>query len=74
MPGSASRPSSSRRGSPHGYDPLRFAELLLQILGARRPRLRYRLGTDAVWVPRARRLIPESLFEWLMRANYQMNE
>jgi NAD(P)-dependent dehydrogenase (short-subunit alcohol dehydrogenase family) len=62
------------RAEQAGPDPLRFAELLLRILGARRPRLRYRLGTDAVWVPRARRLVPESVFEWLMRANYEMNE
>ncbi|PCC68631.1 short chain dehydrogenase [Nannocystis exedens] len=62
------------RAEQSGPDPIRFARLLLRILAARRPRLRYRLGTDAVWVPRARRLIPESVFEWLIRGNYEMNE
>ncbi|WAS91229.1 SDR family NAD(P)-dependent oxidoreductase [Nannocystis punicea] len=62
------------RSEQSGPDPIGFARLLLRILEAPRPRLRYRLGNDAVWVPRARRLIPESLFEWLMRNNYEMNE
>lgn len=62
------------RAEQSGPGPIRFAEVLLRILGARRPRLRYRLGNDAVWVPRARRLVLESLFEWPMRANYERDE
>lgn len=62
------------RAEQSGPDPILFARLLWQILAAKRPRLRYRLGKDAVWVPRARKLIPESAFEWLLRDEYKLNE
>lgn len=62
------------RAEQSGPDPIGFARLLLRILAAPRPRLRYRLGSDAVWVPRARRLVPEALFEHLLRANFDMDE
>jgi len=57
-----------------GADPLLFAKLLVRILESPRPRLRYRLGNDAKWVPRARKLMPEPLFEWGLREFYKMNE
>jgi NAD(P)-dependent dehydrogenase (short-subunit alcohol dehydrogenase family) len=45
-----------------GGEPRRVAELILAIAQARRPRLRYRVGADARWVPRLRQLLPESWF------------
>lgn len=57
-----------------GPDPILFARLLVRILESPKPRLRFRLGNDSVWVPRARKLIPESVFEWVLRENYKMNE
>lgn len=55
-----------------GPDPIAFAYLLEKILNSPNPRLRYRLGNDSVWVPRLRALIPESLFERILRRNYKI--
>jgi NAD(P)-dependent dehydrogenase (short-subunit alcohol dehydrogenase family) len=55
-----------------GPDPILFARLLERILNSPRPRLRYRLGSDAAWVPRIRAVIPESTFQWALRKNYQI--
>jgi len=55
-----------------GPDPIHLARLIERILNADRPRLRYRIGTDAFWVPKLRRVIPEPLFEFLLRKIYDI--
>ena len=55
-----------------GPDPSGVAERVARILAARRPKLRYRVGADARWVPRLRRLMPEFLFEAALRRNYRI--
>ena len=47
---------------------------MLRILTSRRPRLRYRVGPDAVWVPRLRPLLPASVFEYAIRKNYKVDD
>lgn len=50
-----------------GGNPIRVAALIVAIAQARRPRLRYRVGADARWVPRLKQLLPESWFQAGMR-------
>ncbi|MBC8161216.1 MAG: SDR family NAD(P)-dependent oxidoreductase [Roseiflexaceae bacterium] len=45
-----------------GDDPQKVARLVTQIVGEAHPRLRYRVGNDAVWVPRFKQLLPERWF------------
>ena len=56
----------------NGPDPVHLAPLIERILSSDRPRLRYRIGNDAYWVPKLRRLIPEALFEFLLRKIYDI--
>ncbi len=53
-----------------GGDPHRVAALILAIAQARRPRLRYRIGADARWVPWLKQLLPESWFKAGMRRRF----
>jgi NAD(P)-dependent dehydrogenase (short-subunit alcohol dehydrogenase family) len=56
-----------------GPDPSVMADCVARVLQARRPRLRYRVGMDARWVPRLRHLIPEALFEAALRKSYEID-
>ncbi len=53
-----------------GADPEGVAEAVSQIVRSERPRLRYRLGRDAVWVPRMKALLPESMFAAGLKRNF----
>lgn len=64
--------ASMEKTEQSGPDPIHLARLIARILSADKPRLRYRIGTDAYWVPKLRRLIPESLFEFLLRKIYDI--
>lgn len=57
-----------------GPGPEAFARLVEKILHARRPRLRYRVGGDARWVPLAKSLLPAGAYEFAIRRNYRMDE
>lgn len=61
------------RSEQSGPDPIKLARLVESILAAKRPKLRYRVGLDSKWVPRIRRVIPESLFERILRSNYKID-
>lgn len=61
-----------KKSEQSGPDPSGVAELVARVLAARRPKLRYRVGTDARWIPRLRRLMPEFLFEAALRRNYRI--
>ena len=56
-----------KEGPPVGADPSLCARVIVRAAEARRPRLRYLAGRDAVWLMRARRLLPECLFAAGMR-------
>jgi NAD(P)-dependent dehydrogenase (short-subunit alcohol dehydrogenase family) len=46
-----------------GADPIIVAKLILRIIEDESPRLRYRAGRAAIWIPRIRSIIPEGLFQ-----------
>lgn len=56
-----------------GPDPSLVADRVLHIVRSDSPKLRYRVGTDATWVPRMRRLLPEGLFEKAVRGVFRMD-
>lgn len=53
-----------------GGDPQMVAQLVSRVVQSKRPKLRYRVGSDAIWLPRMRRLMPERLFMWGLRREF----
>jgi NAD(P)-dependent dehydrogenase (short-subunit alcohol dehydrogenase family) len=56
-----------------GLPPARVAEAVLRAIRDRRPRLRYRVGREATWVPRARALAPPARFEATVRRMFGLD-
>lgn len=52
---------------PKGADPAEAAELIAKVAVSRSPRLRYGVGRDATRVPLARVLLPQRVFDRLVR-------
>jgi NAD(P)-dependent dehydrogenase (short-subunit alcohol dehydrogenase family) len=59
------KPSSSMPG------PEKVAAAALKALQAGRMAIRYPVGRDAVWLPFLRWLMPDSLFDWVLKVRYQ---
>jgi NAD(P)-dependent dehydrogenase (short-subunit alcohol dehydrogenase family) len=53
-----------------GDDPRNVARLALKVARARSPRLRYGSGREALWVPYAKVLLPQRLFDYLLRRGF----
>jgi NAD(P)-dependent dehydrogenase (short-subunit alcohol dehydrogenase family) len=51
------------RSIREGADPRKVAELVARVAGSRAPRLRYRVGSHARWVPLLRSLLPGRVFD-----------
>lgn len=56
----------------HGEDPQKVADMVLAIVQAARPKLRYRVGRDARIVPKLVTLLPERLFMDGLRRRFAM--
>jgi NAD(P)-dependent dehydrogenase (short-subunit alcohol dehydrogenase family) len=61
-----------KKSISQGGDPQRVAELIVKVAGSPSPRLRYRVGNDAVWLPRLRALLPGGLFHFGMRKRLKL--
>jgi hypothetical protein len=59
-----------RKAASEGEDPRKVAELVLKIARAGSPRLRYGVGREAYWLPYLKVLLPQSLFDYLMRRGF----
>lgn len=53
-----------------GGDPVEVARVIASIAESPRPKLRYRVGRDAAWIPRVRALLPEAMFMRGMRQRF----
>jgi NAD(P)-dependent dehydrogenase (short-subunit alcohol dehydrogenase family) len=58
---------------PGSIKPTLVAERVLDIIRRESPKLRYRVGTDATWVPRLRQVLPAGRFERGIRRIFQMD-
>lgn len=56
----------------HGDDPAKVADLIVRVSDSASPRLRYRVGNDAVWVPRLRAVLPDRLFQFGLRRRFNV--
>lgn len=56
-----------------GGDPGKVAANIVAVAASRRPNLRYRVGTDAQWVPRLKAWLPERWFIRGMRRRFRLD-
>lgn len=64
--------SSFENAIQNGGDPERVAELIVRVAKEKSPRLRYRIGSDALWVPRLKSILPERAFALGFRRNFNL--
>lgn len=53
-----------------GDDPSRVGELIVDVARTQTPRFRYGAGTEARWLPFLRVLLPQRVFEYLLRRGF----
>jgi NAD(P)-dependent dehydrogenase (short-subunit alcohol dehydrogenase family) len=56
-----------------GGNPEKVAELVVRAAKSKSPKLRYRVGSDAVWTPRLQKLLSESMFRAGMRRRFKLS-
>lgn len=64
--------SSFENAIRNGGDPEKVAELIARVATEKSPRLRYRVGSDALWVPRLKAVLPERAFAVGFRRNFNL--
>ena len=66
--------SSIERSFVEGGDPAEVAELVVRVVEAKSPRLRYRVGGAARWVPVLKGLLPQRVFAIGMRKRFNLRK
>jgi hypothetical protein len=49
-----------------------MADTVLSIIESQSPKLRYKVGKGATWLPRLRQVLPRSLFETQLRKSFDL--
>jgi NAD(P)-dependent dehydrogenase (short-subunit alcohol dehydrogenase family) len=62
--------TSVQQSITQGGDPQAVAEAIVRVAASKSPELRTRVGSDAVWVPRLKAIVPESMFSARMRKRF----
>jgi hypothetical protein len=60
-------------GVEKGCSPELVAKAVLNAATSRNPRLRYRVGSDALWLPRVRKVVPWSIFASGLRRQFDLD-
>ncbi|MBI4208097.1 MAG: SDR family NAD(P)-dependent oxidoreductase [Deltaproteobacteria bacterium] len=55
-----------------GEDPSQVAQLIARITETKHPKLRYRVGRDAVWIPRLKSVIPGKIFSYVLKRQFNL--
>jgi hypothetical protein len=63
-----------RRAVDEGIPPEAVAEVIRTIAGSNSPRLRYRVGSDSVWLPRVKALVSETSFAKGVRKKFDLDK
>jgi NAD(P)-dependent dehydrogenase (short-subunit alcohol dehydrogenase family) len=66
--------SSIEESIGEGDDPEKVARTIARIAREKSPRLRYRVGSDARWVPRIKKVLPERIFEEGVRRRFGLTK
>jgi len=62
-----------RQREEQGPEPTLVGERVRDIVHSGSPKLRYRVGQDATWVPRLRQVLPAAQFERVIRRTFKMD-
>jgi short-subunit dehydrogenase len=62
------------RALDEGEDPERAAKVIVKVARSRAPRFRYGVGRGAVWLPYLRTLLPQQLFDYLVRRGFGLTK
>jgi NAD(P)-dependent dehydrogenase (short-subunit alcohol dehydrogenase family) len=62
--------TSVQQSIVQGGDPQAVAEAIVRVAASRSPKLRTRVGSDAVWVPRLKAIVPSAMFDAQMRKRF----
>jgi NAD(P)-dependent dehydrogenase (short-subunit alcohol dehydrogenase family) len=62
------------RALDKGEDPERAANLIVKVAGSRAPRFRYGVGSGAALLPYLRTLLPQQLFDYLVRRGFGLTK
>ncbi len=57
-----------------GGDPERAAQVIVKVAQSRAPRFRYGVGRGAAWLPYLRTLLPQQLFDYLVRRGFSQTK
>lgn len=63
-----------KKSMEKGGDPLKVAELILKITQTRSPLLRYGAGSGARWLPYLKLLLPQRMFDTLLRLGFGLKK
>lgn len=58
------------RALDHGQAPERAAHLIVEVARSKAPRFRYGVGRGAAWLPYLRTVLPQRLFDYLVRRGF----
>jgi len=64
--------SGIRDAIANGDDPRKVVDAIVAVAESRSPPLRYRVGNDAVWLPRVRAIMPDRLFRLGMKRRFKL--
>ena len=62
--------TSVQQSITQGGDPQAVAETIVRVAASKSPKLRTRVGSDAVWVPRLKAIVPSGMFNAQMRKRF----
>lgn len=65
--------SSISQSIARGENPDLVARMIVSVAKSQSPRLRYRVGNDAQWVPRLRAILPDRLFRFGARKRFNLS-
>lgn len=65
--------ASTRQGEEKAPQPSLVADCVLRIINSKAPKLRYRVGKEATWVPRLRKVLPQAMFEQVIRSIFRLD-
>lgn len=54
----------------NGLQPITIANTALKVIRSQTPRLHYRIGREAIWLPRIKALLPSSMFDSTLRKRF----
>jgi len=64
---------ATRRLEENAPEPTLVADAVLSIIESESPKLRYKVGKDATWLPRLRQILPGSMFEKQLRKTFDLD-